>query len=144
MNLGMELANINWWAALAATTVGFLIGGCWYSPLLFGRFLPDLMAGTDSPGGESPIGASHYIAGIFTAAFVLLWLAASFLAGLMGPNASIQEGVFYGLALGLFLVFPAHSIAAMFGARPVRIVFINGAYFVVCLAVMGTILGAWN
>lgn len=142
--MDMELANIDWWAALAATSVGFLIGGCWYSPLLFGRFIPDLMAGTDSPGGESPVGASHYIAAVFTAAFVLLWLAASFLAGLLGPDASIREGVICGLALGLFLVFPAHSIAAMFGARPIQMVFINGTYFVVCLAAMGAILGAWH
>lgn len=76
MNMGMELANINWLAALAATTVSFLIGGCRYSPLLFGRFLPDLMAGTESPGGESPVGASHYVAAVFTTAFALLWLAA--------------------------------------------------------------------
>ena len=139
MDISMDFVNINWLVVLVATVVGFLIGGCWYSPVLFGRFLPDLMAGV-----ESHTGASRNIAGIFTVSFVMLWLAASFLAGLLGPQASMREGFDVGLAIGLFFVFPAHTIAAIFGARPIRIAFINGGYFIACFGAMGAILGAWH
>jgi hypothetical protein len=139
MNISMDFMNINWLTVMAATVVGFLIAGCWYSPLLFGRFLPRLM--TDV---ESRTGASRNIGGIFFVSFAMLWLSASFLAGLMGPLASAREGFDVGLGIGLCFVFPAHTIAAIFGDRPVQVVFITGGYFTVCFAVMGAILGAWH
>jgi len=143
MDIGISFANVNWLIVMVATTLGFVIGGCWYSPVLFGRFLPGLMSDLKS-GGDSPAGPTRYLTSIFTVSFALLWLAAAFLAGLIGPQATAREGIYLGLAIGLFFVIPAHAIAAMFGARPIQIIFINGAYFAVCLATMGAILAVWS
>ena len=143
MDIGISFANVNWLIVMAATTLGFVLGGFWYSPVLFGRFLPSLMSSLKS-GGDSPAGPTRYLAGIFTVSFALLWFAAAFLAGLIGPQATASEGLYLGLAVGLFFVIPAHAIAAMFGARPIQIIFINGAYFAVCLAAMGAIIALWS
>jgi hypothetical protein len=143
MDTGISFANVNWLMVMVAATLGFVLGGCWYSPALFGRFLPGLMSDAKS-GGDSPTGPTRYLASIFTLSFALLWLAAAFLAGLIGPQATAREGIYIGLAVGLFFVIPAHAIAAMFGARPIQIIFINGAYFAVCLAAMGAILAVWS
>ena len=143
MDIGISFANVNWLIVMAAATLGFVIGGFWYSPVLFGRFLPDLMSDLKS-GWDSPTGPARYLTSIFTVSFALLWFAAAFLAGLIGPQATAREGIYLGLAVGLFFVIPAHAIAAMFGARPIQIIFINGAYFAVCLAAMGAILAVWS
>jgi len=143
MDIGMGFANINWLVVMVAATLGFVLGGCWYSPILFGRFLPGLMADVKA-GGNSPTGPARHLTSIFAVSFALLWFAAAFLAGLLDPQATAREGIYIGLAVGLFFVVPAHAIAAMFGARPIQIVFINGAYFAVCLATMGAILAVWS
>lgn len=143
MDFSNSFANVNWLVVMGAATMGFVLGGCWYSPALFGRFLPDLMSDARH-GGDSATGPTRYLAVIFTVSFALLWLAAAFLAGLLGPGATAREGIYIGLAIGLFFVIPAHAIAAMFGARPIQIVFINGAYFAVCLASMGAMLALWS
>lgn len=143
MDIGTNLANVNWLVVMVAATLGFVLGGCWYSPALFGRFLPGLMSEFRA-GGDLPKGPARYLAGIFTLSFALLWFAAAFLAGLIGPGATAREGIYIGLAVGLFFVLPAHSVAAVFGARPLQILFINAAYFAVCLATMGGILAVWG
>lgn len=139
MEIGINFASINWLAVMVATLAGFMLGGAWYSPLLCGRFLPGLMENLETRTGQS-----RNIPAIFSLSFAMLWLAASFLAGLLGAEAGPREGFDVGLAIGLFFVFPAHTIAAIFGARPTRIVFINGAYFMALFAAMGAILGAWH
>lgn len=143
MDIGISFANVNWLVVIAAATVGFLLGGCWYSPALFGRFLPGLMSDAKVVF-FSTNGVSRHLTSVFALSFALLWLAAAFLAGLIGPNATVSEGTLFGFAVGLFFVIPAHLIAAMFGARPIQMVFINGAYFTVCLASMGAILAIWS
>ena len=139
MDVNLDFITVNWLTVLAATTVGFVLGGGWYSPLLFGRFLPKLMSDV-----ESRTGSSRNIAVIFVTAFAMLWVSAAFLAGLLGPGASARDGLDIGLAIGLFYVVPALTIAAMFGSRPVRMIFIAGGYFIVCFGVMGLMLGTWH
>ena len=139
MNISMDFMAVNWMAVLAATVAGFVLGGLWYSPMLFGRLMPQMMAAVESRTGES-----RNIAAIFVAAFALLWAAASFLAGLLGPAASAREGMDLGLGIGLLFVFPPLAISTIFGSRPVRMIFITGGYFVVCYGLMGLILGAMH
>lgn len=137
MELAINFSNINWLAVMVATVLGFLLGGCWYSPILFGRFLPNLYTNVESR-------AERNLSSIFVLSFALLWFSASFLAGLLGTSASTSDGIYVGLAIGLFFVFPAQAIAAVFGARPIPIVFINGGYFILCFAAMGAIIGTWH
>ena len=139
MDIGMDFTSVNWMAVLAAALAGFLLGGAWYSPILFGRFMPQMMAAV-----ESRTGTSRNIAGTFVAAFALLWASASFLAGLLGPTANAREGMDLGFGIGLLFVFPPLAISTMFGSRPVRMIFITGGYFIVCYGLMGLILGAWR
>ncbi len=35
MEITANFEFINWWAVLAATVAVFLLGGAWYSPLMF-------------------------------------------------------------------------------------------------------------
>jgi hypothetical protein len=139
MDVNFDFTTVNWLTVIGATTVGFLIGGVWYSPLLFGRFLPKVLSEV-----KSRTGSSRNVAAIFVTAFILLWFSAAFLAGLLGPRASAREGMDVGLAIGLFYVVPALSIAAIFGSRPVRMIFVVGGYFIACFGVMGFMLGAWH
>ena len=143
MNIHLMFANTNWLVVMLAATLAFVIGGCWYSPALFGRFLPNLMSDVKADGDTSK-GPTRHIVSIFAASFALPWLSAAFLAGLLEPQATARDGIYIGLAIALFFVIPAQSIAAMFGARPIQMVFINGGYFAVCLAVMGAILAVWG
>lgn len=139
MNASFDFTTVNWVAVMIAAVAAFVLGGAWYSPVMFGRFLPTLMANVESRTGES-----RNIVAIFVTAFVLLWVAASFLAGLIGPTASARDGLDVGLAIGAFFVFAPLTISSIFGSRPVRMVLITGAYFLACYGVMGLILGAFH
>ena len=136
MNVGLDFATVNWLATLVAAFIGFAIGGVWYSPVVCGRFLPQLMAAVESRTSAAP-----NIAGIFVLTFILLWGSAAFMAGLLGPTATAWDGMNVGLAIGLFFVVPPLTVAAMFGSKPVQLMVITGGYFVVGYGIMGLILG---
>lgn len=137
MNVSFDFVSVNWLAVMIAAVAAFVLGGAWYSPALFGRLLPDLSLNSELRTGKSP-----NVAAIFVTAFFMLWAAACFLAGLIGPTADARQGMDVGVTIGLFFVVPPLAISSIFGSRPVRLVVITAAYFVACYGLMGLILGA--
>lgn len=138
MNLAIGFSTVNWLAVIVATVSAFLLAGAWYSPLLFGRFLRGSFF-----DDELTTNKARNIGWIFVSVFVLLWAAAAFLAGLLGPDASTREGRDVGFGVGLLFAFPAFGIATLFEGRPARCMLISGPFFILCYGVMGTIIAAW-
>ena len=133
MEITLNFEFVNWWAVLAATIAVFLIGGAWYSPALFGRFLDRDKANTDS---------DRNIAVLFFVAFVLQWLSASMMAAVLGPNSTAIYGLQVGLLVGSFFVATSLGITRIFENRPMKLLFISGGYHIVCFGTMGLIIGS--
>jgi hypothetical protein len=131
--------DINYLAVVAAAVSTFLIGGLWYSPLLFQKAWMD--ASNLRPGDLE--GAS--MARIFGLAFVVaLIMSANLAAFLSGPDTTVLWGATAGALAGVGWVAMGIATLSLFERRPLNYVLVNGGYFAVSFIVMGVILGAWR
>ena len=112
MELTLAFDVVNWIAVLVATAIGFLLGGIWYSPGLFGRF------GVLAENAETRGGPARRIELLFVTAFVMQWCAASLLAAILGPNSDLAMGISVGVLVGLFFVGTGVGITSIFERRP--------------------------
>lgn len=125
-------------AVLAASLVGFLIGGLWYSPILFAR------RWLSAAGLDEATVAQAGKGRIFGLAFACNLFMALALAALGGVPAGLAAGLGAGLLAGLGLAAPALGVLYLFELRPLALWWINGGYLVATLAAMGALLGAWQ
>jgi len=139
MEITVNFEFVNWWRVLSATVAAFILGGIWYSPSVFGR-----IGLSEARQAEVHQDRDRNIQLIFVIAFLFQWLTASLLAAVLGPNATIYDGVIAGLLIGLFFVSTALGISAIFDQRPVVRIFVNGSYHVVAFTMMGALIGWGN
>ena len=133
----MDPAQINWFAVLAAALSLFLLGGLWYSPLLFHR--PWAAAvGLDEAQLSKGMGR------VFGGAFACAVIASVNLAMFLGPKATAGFGTFAGFAAGAGWVATGLCVTFLFERRPAWLILIDAGYHVVSLTLMGAILGAWR
>jgi hypothetical protein len=140
INQGTELVEgnmqVDYLAVFLAALSAFLLGGLWYSPLLFARPWMRLSGQSEEKlrSGSMPL--------IFGAAFVLS-LAASFVfAMFLGPAPGIRLGLGAGLAAGLGWVAATLGILYLFERRPLGLWLINGGYALFQFLLYGLIIGA--
>jgi hypothetical protein len=138
MDLSAVIATINYWAVLVAAVASFVIGGLWYSPVLFYR--PWMRAAALS---EEQLRGGN-MAVIFGLALLLQLLAAFVLAMFLGAETDLAFGASAGFMVGAAWVATAFGVVYLFERRPLALFFINGGYNVVAYTVMGAILGAWH
>lgn len=130
---------INWLAVLGAALSMFVVGGLWYSPLLFERPWRRA-AGLD----ETDLKRGNPVL-IFACAFVVALLMATNLAlFLAGPEVTLGFALAAAVAAGLGWAAFGVGLIALFERRPLRYALINGGYLTVGFAVMGLILGLWR
>lgn len=135
----MESLSINWWAVLVAAVSNFVIGGIWYSPILFGKawmrandFTPEDL------NRRSP-------AVVFGVSFLFcLAMAANLAAFLDDPATTLSWGITAGVLAGLGWVTLGLGVVALFEHRKWSYLLVNGGYLTVSFAVMGAILGGWR
>jgi hypothetical protein len=131
--------EINYLAVVVAAFAAFMIGGLWYSPMLFQAAWMRANRFTDADvkgGGE---------ARIFGWLFVLcLLMSANLAAFLGGPDTTASWGAAAGALTGFGWVAPGIAVVALFERRPLAYMLINGGYWGVALTVMGAIIGVWR
>jgi hypothetical protein len=132
------MPDINLLAVIVAALSTFVIGGLWYSPLLF--YKPWLRANgfaeADVQKGNPAI--------IFGLAFVFsVIMAANLAAFLAAPDTTLAWGVGAGALTAVWVVLGI-AVVALFERRPWSYIFVNGGYWLVSFVVMGAILGGWR
>ena len=134
----MEKISINVFAVFAAALSMFVIGGLWYSPVLFGRiWLKEL-------GKDETFLASGNRLTIFGLAFFLALLMAFNLAGFVSGYESWTWGLIGGALAGFGWVALSIGMIYLFERRSFRYFMINAGYVVVSFIIMGIILGLWK
>ena len=134
------MPEVNYLAVVLAALSAFLLGGLWYSPILFAK---KWMAYSGIECGEDGQPKGGNMAVIFGGAFVLNLIAAYVLAMFLGP-LPLRYGALYGLAVGLFWVSTSLGLNYLFERRPLGLWLINSGYFVLQFTIMGAIIGAFN
>ena len=134
-----DQVSFNYLAILVATVSTFLLGGLWYSPVLFGNAWMKEMGFT--PESCKAAGGTGRIMGV---SFVLELIMAVNLAAFLGAKASLAFGLFAGAAAGFGWVALAFGVTYLFERKSLRLFFINAGYHGAALTIMGAIIGAWN
>lgn len=129
---------MNHLAVITAAVSTFVIGGLWYSPLLFHKPWMAANGFTDDDLRKGNTGAIFGFAFVF--ALVMAYNLAAFLEA---PGTTTAWGATAGLLAAIWVVLGIATVA-LFERRPWSYTFINGGYWIVSFVVMGTIIGAWR
>ncbi|KXJ98269.1 MAG: hypothetical protein UZ17_ACD001002798 [Acidobacteria bacterium OLB17] len=134
----MENLYINHIAVFVCAVISLVIGGLWWSPLLFAKAWQTETGLTDEQlSNASPLKA-------FGLTFLIAYLMSYNLAFFLGaPETNWQWGVAAGLLAGFWAV-GMFVIVALFEQRSFKYIAINCGYIAVYFAVIGFILGAWR
>jgi hypothetical protein len=138
MDFVTNFSTIDVLVVFGATVAATLLGGVWYTPLLFGK------PWREANGMAAATGDMGNSIGTFISSFVLFLIAASLLAALLGPSASGGDGVKLGALIGFGFVFTAMGVTNLFEHRPFILVLINSGFHIASLALMGFIIGSWG
>jgi hypothetical protein len=128
------MPDINLWAVLAAAVASFVLGGLWYSPLLFAK------AWQRETGLSDEQLAKANMALIFGLAFLLCLIAAFVFAMFLGPRPSLALGLGAGFSAGLCWVASSFGINYLFERKSVKLFLINGGYHTLQFTLIGVIL----
>jgi hypothetical protein len=134
----MNPANVNYLGAVVAALASFLIGGVWYSPVMFAR--PWMAA-----NGLTEEGLKGGMGRVFGGAFALQLVGAVNLAFFLADGRSdVVWGMVAGALAGVGWVATAMGTTYLFERKPLRLYCINAGYHAVSFVVMGAILGVWK
>jgi hypothetical protein len=135
----MDFSTINYFAVLAAAVSTFVLGGLWYSPVLFGKAW--MRANNFTDADVQTFSKARMFGWSIVLSLVMAINLAMFLGG-AGTNAT--WGMTAGALAGLGWVAMAIAIIALFENKSWAYIAINGGYMTVAFTVMGLILGAWR
>jgi hypothetical protein len=131
--------NINHFAVFAAALAAFVIGGVWYSPLLFHREWMKANGLNEQDLAKASMGKIFGLSFFFS--LIMAYNLAAFLAG---PDTTVLWGATAGALAGIGWVALSIGILGLFERRSWKYILINGGYFAVSFVAMGAILGAWR
>jgi hypothetical protein len=135
----MEFSGINYFAVICAALSTFVLGGLWYSPLLFGKAW--MRANNFTDADLQTFSKARMFGWSFVFALVMALNLAMFLAG---PTTNVTWGMTAGGLAGLGWVAMAIAIIGVFENRSWAYIFINGSYMTLAFIIMGAIIGAWR
>jgi hypothetical protein len=135
----MDMNNINWLAIIVAAILNFVLGGLWYSTLLFGKAWQ-----TENKLSDEDLKKGN-MARIF--GFSFLWsviMAVNLGMFLADPGTDVVWGLSAGFLTGFGWVSMAIFTIGLFERRSTRYMLINAGYMTVSFSVMGLVIGAWR
>lgn len=135
----MNPEYINIPAVIVAALLPFILGGLWYSPLMFGN------AWMKENGLSEEELAKGNKAKIFGLSFLFFLLMSANLAGFLAtPETDLQFGILAGFLAGFGWVALSIAVIALFERRSLKYMLVNGGYMVVAFLLMGAVLGGWR
>lgn len=134
----MDLTQLNYLAIAVAALSTFLIGGVWYSPILFAKPWMEENGFTEDQlkHGKPAL--------IFGGSFVAALIMSFNLAAFIGTESDWVWGATAGGLAGFGWVCMAIGTIYLFERRSFKLFLINGGYQVISFVIMGAILGAWH
>ena len=136
------MPTINVLPVLVTAVVLFMLGGLWYSPVLFAKKWMALqgktMADVQASGGAHPI---MYVQ-VFICGLLTSMVMAMVIAHMPEPNAA--HGVIAGVLLWLGFAAATSYGTALFSMKPKALWAIDTGYNLVSFVLAGLILSVWR
>jgi hypothetical protein len=129
------MPEVNWLAVALCAVMSLVLGGIWYSPMLFGK------AWQKAAGLSDEQAKSGNMAMIFGLAFLASLIAAAVFAMFLGKSMTLGGSTAAGFSAGLCWVAASYGISYLFERRPLALWLINGGYHTVQFTLFGLILG---
>ena len=144
----MLVTQVNYLAVIVAAIVIFLLGGLWYSPVLFAKRWIALQGRTEeqmrADAARSNMPVMYLMA--FITALIIAW-AMAVLANAFPPPAGGGGSVMRGVKLGLFcwfgFVLPTTFATSLFSMKPRQLWLIDAGYNLVSFVIAGAIILGW-
>ena len=134
---GSFVSHINFLAVIVAAVSSFLLGGLWYSPMLFGP------TWNREAGAASKAGQGHP-AKVFGVSLLFALIAALAYAFLVPAAAGALDALVKGLIVGAGFVAASFGINYQFANRSTTMWLIDAGYHTVQFAIYGLVLGLWH
>lgn len=136
----MEEMQVNYWAVLVVGIVMFLLGGLWYSPVLFAKRWTALVdrPEEDLKRASSPVNFVFVFLAELVTAFVL-----AVIVGWAGA-ATAGDGALVGFLCWLGLAGATSFMTYTLSARPTSLWAIDSGYTLVTFLIGGVILALWR
>ena len=132
------MENINHLAVFVCALTSLVIGGLWFSPLLFAKVWQRETGLTDEQvNSNNPIKA---FGGSFVLAYLVSYNLAFFLAG---PETNWQWGIGAGLLASIWAI-AMYFMIGLFEQLSLKHMLINSGFMAVYFAIVGFILGIWR
>jgi len=136
----MTFVEINYLAVFVSTVLIFLLGGLWYSPLLFAKQWMSVINKSEEELKKDAKPTNYLVA--FLQGLISVYILAIFIswaqAATLGSGAWIGFMCWFGFAGTTSLV---HSI---FGGRNSKLWMIDSGYTLVSFIIAGIILAVWK
>ena len=133
--------KINYAAVAASAVLYWVLGGLWYSPLLFGgKFIELMRWSPEQVARVQAEGAGAQLALAFVGSLVAAYVLAHVVRYMSAENAA--DGAKAGLWLWLGFIVTSNLNTVFFEFRPVGLYLINIGYHLVAFLSMGALLAA--
>jgi hypothetical protein len=146
----MLVTQVNYLAVIVAAIVLFMLGGLWYSPVLFAKRWIALQGRTEeqmrADAAASNMPVMYLLA--FLCALIIAW-AMAVVANNFIPSQPVAAGswVWRGVKLGVFcwfgFVLPTTFATSLFSMKPRQLWMIDAGYNLVSFVLAGAIILGW-
>jgi len=148
----MHFPAVNYLAVLVASIVIFVLGGLWYSPVLFVKKWVALQGKTEEQMRAEAASANMPL--MYTSAFVTALITSWVMAHLLGHFAAAADpsvmqlnaahGAMFGFVSCLGFAAPTSYATAIFSGKPKQLWLIDTSYNLVSFMLAGLILAVWR
>ncbi|HEY6230028.1 MAG TPA: DUF1761 domain-containing protein [Pyrinomonadaceae bacterium] len=135
--------KIKYPAVIVATVLHFILGGLWYSPLLFGNKFLQIIAWTPQQlAAMEAKGPAKELIIAFVTSLVLVYILAHFVQYTKATTA--MAGIQTAFWLWLGFIATTNIATVLFEQRPLGLYLINVGYQLVACVIAGAILAVWR
>ena len=124
-----------WLPSLISALSAFILGGLWYSPLLFGKIWQREAQLSD----EQLAGANRLK--VFGVSFILCLVAAIAFSMVITPEAGFFMAFHSGVGIGLFWIATSFGVNYLFEQKSLKLWLINAGYHSLQFTLYGLIFG---
>lgn len=121
-------------AITVATLSSFVLGGLWYSPLMF------LETWFHEAGPQCEANSKKNIGFTFVFAFFCNLCSVLYLSNMLGPHPPLAEAVHASLRLAFFIVATSFGVTYKFGGRSLTMLAIDALFHIIKFGIYGAIL----
>jgi hypothetical protein len=148
----MHFPPVNYLAVLVAAIVIFILGGLWYSPVLFMKKWVALQDRTEEQMRAQAAAANMPLmyASAFVSSLIIAWVMALLLGHMAAfvdssnMNINAAHGAIFGFTCWLGFAAPTSYATALFSGKPKQLWLIDSTYNLVSFMLAGAVLALWR